>query len=168
MKKYFIMICLMILTLVSGCSLFAINPAGPIATTPFKVPAQVVRVVDGDTIKVSIDGIIYTVRYIGIDAPESVTPDNPVEMYGLEASAKNQELVDGKIVMLEKDISDTDIYGRLLRYVYVNGLFLNAELVRLGYAQAISYPPDIKYQDELLNLQREAKADGRGLWNIRN
>lgn len=122
------------------------------------------RVIDGDTIKVSIDGAQYTVRYIGIDAPETVKPNSPIEPFGLEASAKNKELVEGKTILLEKDISETDEYGRLLRYVYFGDLFINGELVRLGYAQAISYPPDMKCQDLLRQLQQEARDAGRGLW----
>lgn len=103
-------------------------------------------------------------RYIGIDTPETVHPSKPVEYMGKEASAKNKELVDGKTVRLEKDVSETDKYGRLLRYVYVGDLFVNAELVRLGYAQVATYPPDVKYQDLFLVLQREAREAGRGLW----
>jgi micrococcal nuclease len=136
-------------------------------TKPSKETAQVIRVIDGDTIVVSINRTEYTVRYIGIDAPETVKPNSPVEPFGTEASTKNKELVDGKVVLLEKDVSETDQYGRLLRYVYVGDLFVNAELVRLGYAQAISYPPDIKYQDLLLSLQGEARVNGRGLWSIK-
>jgi len=67
-------------------------------------------------------------------------------------------------VTLEKDISETDKYGRLLRYVYVDDLFVNGELVRLGYAEAVSYPPDVKYQEVLSELEREARDEGRGLW----
>jgi len=94
--------------------------------------AQVTRVVDGDTIEVSIGGTLYRVRYIGIDTPETVAPDRPVGCYGPEASAANKALVEGKTVTLEKDVSDVDQYGRLLRYVYVGSTFVNAELVRQG------------------------------------
>jgi endonuclease YncB( thermonuclease family) len=122
--------------------------------------------VDGDTIKVDIVGApIYTVRYIGIDTPETVHPSKPVEWMGPEASAANQELVGGKTVYLEKDISDTDKYGRLLRYVFlVDGTLVNAELVRLGYAQVSTYPPDVKYQELFLQVQQEAREAERGLW----
>ncbi|MFC1988661.1 thermonuclease family protein [Chloroflexota bacterium] len=105
-----------------------------------------------------------TVRYIGMNTPETVHPTIGEEPYGQEASAKNKELVEGKIVRLEKDVSETDQYGRLLRYVYVDDVFVNAELVRLGYAQVSTYPPDVKYQDLFLQLQREAMEAGRGLW----
>lgn len=86
----------------------------------------VVNVVDGDTIDVMIAGTIYRVRYIGIDTPEL----SPLECYGPEAKARNEELVLGQIVTMEKDVSETDRYGRLLRYVYQDAAFVNAELVR--------------------------------------
>lgn len=122
--------------------------------------ALVVRVIDGDTIEAIIDGYSYKVRYIGIDTPE-------VSQSGYEeATMVNASLVDDKLVWLEKDVSETDKYGRLLRYIYVGELFVNAELVRLGYAQVATYPPDVKYQDLFLQLQREAKEAGRGLWGI--
>lgn len=130
-----------------------------------RVEAQVLRVVDGDTIEVEIQGKKYTVRYIGMNTPETVDPRRPVQAYGKEASDKNKELVEGKTVELEKDVSETDRYGRLLRYVYVDGVMINVELVRMGYAQVATYPPDVKYQDLLLEAQREARENGRGLWS---
>jgi micrococcal nuclease len=164
LKNILVIICALILLLQIGC-VDTITSTSYATTSPAnRVSAQVIRVIDGDTIKVNIDGVQYTIRYIGIDAPESVKANNPVEPFGLEASAKNKELVEGKVVMLEKDVSETDQYGRSLRYVYVGDLFINAELVRLGYAQAISYPPDIKYQDLFRQLQREARNTGKGLW----
>jgi len=113
-----------------------------------------------------MDGVVYTVRYIGIDTPETVHPSLPVEPLGKEAMVKNAELVADKMVMLEKDVSETDQYGRLLRYVWVGEVLVNAELVRLGYAQVSTYPPDVRYQDLLLSLQREARAEERGLWGL--
>lgn len=122
---------------------------------------KVVRVVDGDTIEIE-DGQI--VRYIGIDTPETVHPQKAVECFGREASNKNKELVEGRFVQLEKDVSNTDKYGRLLRYVYADGIFVNEFLVREGFAHASSYPPDVKYQD-LLNIARsEAQSQNKGLW----
>lgn len=128
--------------------------------------ASVVRVVDGDTIVVRIDGREERVRYIGINAPESVTPDRPVECFGREASAANAALVAGKQVRLERDISDRDRFGRLLRYVYVDGTLVNAELVRQGYARAITIQPDTRESGRLRDLEREAQAAGRGLWSV--
>jgi len=120
---------------------------------------RVIRVIDGDTIEIEGGA---RVRYIGIDTPETY---GEAECYGWEATAKNRELVEGKRVRLVKDVSEADRYGRLLRYVYVDGVFVNAELVRLGYALAVTYPPDVKYADLFLSLQGEAKEAGRGLWS---
>lgn len=120
--------------------------------------ALVTQVIDGDTIV--IEGG-FRVRYIGIDAPE-IHPQ--LEAYGMEALQANRELVEGKEVRLERDISETDKYGRLLRYVYINGTLVNAELVREGLAYAKAYPPDTKYQDYLEELEAEAREAGRGMW----
>jgi len=127
--------------------------------------AQVTRVVDGDTIDVLVGGNTYRVRYIGVDTPETVDPRSPVQCYGREASERNRQLVEGKTVELEKDVSETDKYGRLLRYVWVGGEMVNATLVREGYAMAITYPPDVKYQELFLSLQQEARDAGLGLWD---
>lgn len=119
---------------------------------------RVIRVIDGDTIEISGGA---HVRYIGIDTPETYPEE---EFYGPEAKAKNIELVEGKLVTLEKDVSETDKYGRLLRYVYVDGVFVNGELVRLGYAEAVAYPPDTRHQWQLEQLEKEAKEAKRGMW----
>ncbi len=100
-------------------------------------------------------------RYIGIDAPE-VHPQP--EAYGIEAWQAHRRLVEGKRVRLERDASETDQYGRLLRYVYVDSVFVNAELVREGLARAKAYPPDTKYQDYLEQIEAEAREAGRGIW----
>ena len=167
MKRLLITLLVAGLLLFSGCQ--AVSPPPTPDPTPTDIPnntieAQVVRVVDGDTIIVDIRGQEYRVRYIGIDTPETVHPTKPVEPFGKEASDMNKQLVEGKIVMLERDVSETDRYDRLLRYVYVDDIFVNAELVRLGYAQVTTYPPDVKYQDLFLELQREARQENRGLW----
>ena len=129
------------------------------------IQASVSRVVDGDTIIVALDGDEYVVRYIGMDAPETVRPDWPVEPFGPEASELNRRLVEGKTVWLERDVSDTDQFGRLLRYVWLeDGRLVNAVLVEEGYARAVTIPPDLKHDDDIVRLQREARADERGLW----
>jgi len=129
------------------------------------ISARILSVIDGDSIVVEIEGKNYEVRYIGIDAPEMSDSDKPAEFMAKEALEKNKELITGKIVKLEKDVSETDKYGRLLRYIYVEDMMINAELVRLGYAYAKSYPPDIKYNDLLLKCQREAKENKLGIWS---
>jgi len=126
-----------------------------------EVEARVIRVIDGDTIE--IEGG-QRVRYIGIDTPETVHPSKAVECFGKEATKTNSELVEGKKVRLESDVADRDKYGRLLRYVYVDDLMVNAELVRLGYAYSSSYPPNVKYQQLFLQLEREAREQEKGLW----
>ena len=119
---------------------------------------------DGDTIEVRIGGETYKLRYIGIDTPETVDPRRPVGCFGKEASERNRQLVEGKTVGLEKDISETDGFGRLLRYVWLGEEMVNATLVAEGYALASSYPPDVKYQDTFRALEAEARDAGRGLW----
>ena len=138
------------------------EPAAPtVAPTPTDArftEAQVIEVVDGDTIKVLVAGEKLKLRYIGIDTPEMSAAD------GAAARAQNIALVSGRTVRLEQDVSATDPYGRLLRYVWVGDLLVNAELVRLGYARAVAYPPDTKNQAQFAALQAEAQAAGRGLW----
>ncbi len=119
------------------------------------------RVIDGDTIELS-DG--RKVRYIGVDTPETVDPRKPVQCFGREASAKNHELVENKEVELEKDISETDRYGRLLRYVYAGDVMVNEELVKEGFAQSSTFPPDVKYQERFNDAQLLASKENRGLW----
>ncbi len=128
---------------------------------PSKYKARVINVIDGDTIKIEGGQVV---RYIGIDTPETTHPSKPVQCYGKEASDKNRELVEGKEVKLEKDVSETDKYGRLLRYVWLGDMLVNEYLVREGYAQSSSYPPDVKYQNRFLEAQRQAREEKRGLW----
>ena len=121
--------------------------------------AQVTNIVDGDTIDVLINGTQYRVRYILMD-----TPEMSGEPLAVEATEANRQLVEGKTVLLEKDVSETDRYGRLLRYVYVDGLMVNEELLRRGLATVATYPPDVKYVDRFRQVQAEAQAAGIGLW----
>lgn len=127
---------------------------------------RVTKVIDGDTIE--IEGGL-KVRYIGVDTPETVDPRRPVQCFGKEAANKNRELVEGEVIILEKDVSDTDKFGRLLRYIYLpledrKLLFINDYLIREGFAKASSFPPDIKYQEQFLQAEQEARNQGRGLW----
>ncbi len=121
------------------------------------------RVVDGDTIELENKE---KVRYIGINTPESVDPRRKVECFGKEASIYDKELVEGKRVRLVKDVSDRDMYGRLLRFVYLeDGTFVNEVLIREGYAFVSTYPPDVTNQDVFRQAEREAKNEKRGLWS---
>lgn len=140
------------------------------ACIPQNAPLEsglVTNIVDGDTIKVSINGQIFTVRYIGIDTPETKHPDEPIQYFGPEAAAKNQELVGGKSIILVKDVSEIDQYGRLLRYVFVDsvsGIFVNYELVRQGYAYGVTYPPDVACADYFRQAEQVARNMLIGLW----
>ena len=134
--------------------------------TASQTKITVTRVIDGDTIEVNIAGRIYKVRYIGIDAPELSDERAEVYLLAREATRYNRELVEGNNIRLEKDISETDRYGRLLRYVYADDIFVNAELVAQGLAWAKAYPPDTKYQDYLEEREAEAKQAGRGVWGV--
>ena len=118
---------------------------------------RVARVIDGDTIILSGGE---RVRYIGIDTPEM----DPEEPFAVQATQANRELVEGKPVRLERDVSETDKYGRLLRYIWVDEKLVNLELVRLGLAEAKAYPPDVRYQSLLDAAETEAKLTGRGMW----
>ncbi len=125
--------------------------------------ARVQRVIDGDTIELASGE---RVRYIGINAPESVDPRRGTECFGKEASEFNKDLVEGKIVRLEKDSSDRDKYGRLLRFVYPeDGTLANEVLVREGYARVSTYPPDVSKKDILRAAEQEARDNKRGLWS---
>jgi micrococcal nuclease len=126
---------------------------------------QVVRVVDGDTIKVRLDGgRIERVRYIGIDTPESVKPGTPVQCFAKKASHFNASLVSGRQVTLKTDAEERDRYGRLLAYVFADGRFVNRELVARGYARTLTIPPNVAHADEFARLARRAREAGVGLW----
>lgn len=151
------------------------EPALPASVTE----AKVVRVIDGDTIEVAyVAGAqlpATRVRLIGINTPESTTR---VEPFGKEASAYTERQLEGKTVWLEKDVSETDRYGRALRYVWltkppaeptdkdIRTHLFNAILVLAGYAQVATYPPDVKYVDYFIRFQREAREANRGLWSL--
>ncbi len=138
------------------------RPTGPTE------PARVVRIVDGDTIVVSVGGRDEHLRYIGMDTPETVQPGSPVQWMGPEASRANAALVAGRTVVLEKDVSETDRYDRLLRYVWLadgdRWTLVNLELVRQGFAQVETDPPDVKYADRFVAAERTARDAGLGLW----
>src|SRR5829696_1976590 len=128
---------------------------------------RVARVVDGDTIRVELPSGEEAVRYIGIDTPESVKPGAPVECFAKRASALNERLVEGERVRLVRDLEARDRYGRLLAYVYRvrDDLFVNAELVRGGYAQPLTIPPNVAHAAEFRPLAAAARRAGRGLWS---
>jgi micrococcal nuclease len=123
---------------------------------------KVDSVLDGDTFRLENGE---KVRLIGIDAPETHHPRKPVEYFGKEASAFAKKMLEGKLVRLELDVQERDQYGRLLAYVYLkDSTFVNAELVKQGYAQVATYPPNVKYVELFVKLQKEARENKRGLW----
>jgi micrococcal nuclease len=123
---------------------------------------QVKRVVDGDTIEL-MDG--RKVRYIGVDTPELHHPTKGVQCFGKEAMEKNRELVEGKTIRMGKDVSETDRYKRLLRYVWKDEVFVNEYLTREGYAFPATFPPDVSYTKLFTEAAQEAREQNKGLWN---
>ncbi|KKQ79119.1 MAG: Micrococcal nuclease-like protein nuclease [Candidatus Daviesbacteria bacterium GW2011_GWF2_38_6] len=126
----------------------------------------VTKVIDGDTIEIEGEK---RVRLLGVDTPETEDPRKPVQCFGKEASNKIKELLEGKRVILEKDITDQDKYGRLLRFVYLpledgTMLFVNDYLIREGYGQVLTIPPDVKFTDQFLEAQKQARMEKKGLW----
>lgn len=141
-------------------------------TTPGRsTTARVIRVVDGDTIVVrqlnsagDERGASVRVRYIGVDTPESVKPDSPVECFGKEAASANRRLVDGRTVELVADRERYDRFGRTLAFVYVDGKFVNAELIKNGFAETIEVPPNTSKAAEFAAMERVAMRTKKGLW----
>lgn len=172
----------LLLCLLVACSTHQVELTRQAPATLLQEPvglerAEVVRVVDGDTIEARITqrlegagageaqvGRIYDVRLIGIDTPESVKPGSPVECFGKESSAATRALLEGEAVALVKDVEEIDRYDRLLRYVYLGQEMVNARLVLNGYAHAYTYPPNVRHADLFVRLQRGARADEVGLW----
>ncbi|MHB1134766.1 MAG: thermonuclease family protein [Chloroflexota bacterium] len=168
------LILLVVLLLLGGCPL---APAEPTLTSTVRVPAtptpagglagRVVDVVDGDTLKVDLGGRTETVRVIGIDTPESVSPREPVQCFGLEASARADELLRGRSVALTQDPSQDsrDQYGRLLAYVEVAGQDFGLAMIADGYAHEYTYDVPYRRQAEYRAAQRAAQGQRVGLWS---
>jgi micrococcal nuclease len=127
----------------------------------------ITRVVDGDTIHVSIGGSDETVRLIGINTPETVDPRTPVECFGPEASRHTKALLPkGTEVRLVRDVEARDKYGRLLAYVYkvADGTFVNLELARDGFADLLTFPPNVAHVADFTTAVQQARTARRGLW----
>lgn len=157
------------LTLALALALGVLLPPAPPAAAQRPAPTrvlvgEVVRVVDGDTIHVRLGDRVEKVRYIGVNTPEVHGRAGGPQPGAVEATALNRALVEGRRVRLELDVRERDRYGRLLAYVWVGDVLVNAELVRRGYAQVMTVPPNVRYQGLFLRLQRDAREAGRGLW----
>jgi micrococcal nuclease len=137
--------------------------AGHVSGPPV-VNAFVTRVIDGDTIEARIDGRLEDVRYIGVDTPETVKPDTPVQCFGPRASSVNHGLVERRRVRLVFGVERRDVYGRLLAYVYLGPRFVNAILIRRGLARTLTIPPNDRFAPLLRRLELGAARAGRGLW----
>jgi endonuclease YncB( thermonuclease family) len=150
------------LLIMSACTMTPSSPAGGTGGTggtggvPAGDAAQVMRVIDGDTIDVEIGGVGFRVRYIGMNTPERD------EVCYQPATDANTALLSGKTITLVKDTSETDTFGRLLRYVYAGDTFVNAELVRNGWAENAEYPPDTTHAAEFRMLEAQAAAANVG------
>ncbi|MEN9646593.1 MAG: hypothetical protein RL238_3262 [Actinomycetota bacterium] len=157
-----------LLVLLAACSHAASSAPGPSTSPPALTPnATMVRVTDGDTITVRIDGQQEKVRLIGIDTPETKKPDTPVQCFGPEATAFTTSLLpEGTPLHLERDVEPRDKYGRLLAYVYLatDGTFVNLQIVRQGYARLLTFPPNVAHVDEFVEAARAAERDDIGLW----
>lgn len=159
---------ILLATLITGCSVVGSNTAPNTNADSDKSDKGIItKVVDGDTVKVSINGRVENIRLIGVDTPETVDPRRPVGCYGKEASDFTKALLPKDTeVRLVLDVEPRDRYKRLLAYVYRSSddLFVNAELARKGYANVLTIPPNIAHAEEFVKLAGEARRQNIGLW----
>jgi Micrococcal nuclease (thermonuclease) homologs len=140
----------------------------PTTLTTLTPNATMLRVVDGDTVDVTIDGQSERVRLIGIDTPETKKPNTPVQCYGPEATTFTKSLLPADTPLhLERDVVARDDYGRMLAYVYLvgDGTFVNMSIIRQGYARPLTIPPNVAHADEFVQAARTAEANNIGLWS---
>jgi micrococcal nuclease len=159
LMKRFALCLLLLVGLLGACQASADQPRpnGEMAAT-------VKRVVDGDTVELASGE---KVRMIGVDTPETVKPNHPVEPYGKEASDFTKRLLTDQQVMLKFDVEPYDRYKRLLAYIYLqDGTFVNEKLVQEGYARIMTIPPNVAYVERFLEAEREAREHNRGLWGM--
>ena len=165
-KHRFLPVFILIVLVSLACSGVDSSPSDPVSTPvipPGNGPTQpdnletvtIAKVVDGDTVELT-DG--RRVRYIGMNTPERDQP------YYKDASDANRQLVNGKSVQLELDVEPIDKYGRTLGYIWVDGTMANLEIVRRGFANAFTVPPNVRYEEEIRNAERDARQAERGLW----
>lgn len=152
------------LLLLAVVALLVLRPWESEGELPAAVRAEVVRVVDGDTVEAQIDDEVEDVRLIGVDTPETVKPDAPVECFGPPASDFAHRRLEGRRVRLVLGEERRDAYGRLLAYAYVAGDLFNAALVRRGLARTLTIPPNDRFAPRLRRLELRAARAGRGLW----
>jgi len=154
---------LFILLFLSACSFSTSNNEIPENT----IPATVDRVVDGDTLKVTLEEREETIRLLLVDTPETKHPSKPVQPFGPEASDFAKDRLEGEKVGIEIDVSERDKYGRLLAYVWIGDQMFNEMLLEEGLARvAYIYQPNVKYVDQFQKIQRQAQEEGKGIWSI--
>ena len=136
----------------------------PGGTDDGRVTVDVIEVVDGDTIRVDLDGSSTPVRLIGIDTPERDGPYTHEECYGAEASRYTEGALDGRAIELEFDVERTDRFDRTLAYVWLDRELFNERILRDGFALQATFPPNVRYVERLIEAQRAARAQGAGLW----
>jgi micrococcal nuclease len=152
--------------LLAACGQFdrATSPPPQPVAPGSRAEATVTRVVDGDTIHVLLDGVDTTIRFIGVDTPETVAPGQPMECYGPEASNFATARLTGRVVDLEFDRELIDPYGRTLAYAWLDGRLFDETLVRRGFAEAKAYRPNTAHQAQFDAAEASARDSGRGLW----
>jgi len=151
--------------LLAAVALLVLRPwEGPEAVGPASAVARIVRVIDGDTIEARIGDRVEDVRLIGVDTPETVKPDTPVQCFGPRASNFTHSRLEGKTVRLVFGAERHDVYGRLLAYVYLGKRFFNPILARRGLARSLTIPPNDRFAPLFHRLARRAALAGRGLW----
>jgi micrococcal nuclease len=138
---------------------------GELESGPASAVVPVERVVDGDTIEVRLGRQVEDVRLIGVDTPETVKPDTPVQCFGPRASHFTKQQLEGRRVRLVFGVERRDVYGRLLAYVYLHGRFFNSTLIRRGLARSLTIPPNDRFAPRLRRLELAAARGGRGLWS---
>src|SRR5262245_52283428 len=160
------LLCALLMIMLTGACARPRESGSASASTPNGYLGYVAAVPAGDALYVAVgNGNIETVRYVGIRTPEILHPTLGREPYEQIARAANSRLVEGKWVTLILDAQRRDRHGQLLAYVYVGNRFVNGELVHQGYAEAAIYPPNDRYQEYFLGLERDPRAAGRGLWD---
>ncbi|MED4532907.1 thermonuclease family protein [Metabacillus fastidiosus] len=174
MKVKWMLLALVLFSLLTGCALSEetankdVTNENAVSESNF-IDAEVTRVVDGDTMKILVDGKEETVRLLLVDTPETVHPNKEVQPFGPEASQFAKEMLNGKKVQIELDVSERDKYGRLLVYLHIDGKMFNKLLLEKGLARvAYIYAPNTKYVDEFYEIQKRAQQNEQGIWSIEN
>jgi micrococcal nuclease len=168
--------CVIFLLLLSGCQVTessvevvtnSDSETSTLSSDSTYIPAKILDVVDGDTMKILIGNKKETIRLLLVDTPETVHPTKPIEPFGKEASTYAKDMLSDQNVEIQLDVSERDKYGRLLCYLYINGKMFNELLLEKGLARvAYVYPPNIKYVDEFRKIQSAAQKEKVGLWSL--